>query len=122
MISENQPGRMSDATHVLRLTALVLIWAAEVLTALYAGIGYTILIGYTVFAVFLIVLIREKWFDSRFGRFVYGKISRPEIEKFLRELSRSRSYKVTAAVTIVVLLAVTIIMLTSLNFRLIELF
>jgi uncharacterized membrane protein YbaN (DUF454 family) len=102
--------------------ALLAVWAAEALVALYSGIGYTILIGYIVFTVFLMVPIREKWLDSEFGRLVYGKISRPYIEKFLRDMSRSRSYKITALVTILVLLAVSIYMIVAFNYRLIELF
>jgi len=93
-----------------------------VLVALYIGTGYTILIGYFVFAVFLLVPAREKWLDSSFGRLVYGKISRPEIERFLREMSHSRSYKVTAAITILVLLAVSVYIIVAFNYRIIQVF
>jgi uncharacterized membrane protein YbaN (DUF454 family) len=121
-ILKNPPQPVFERTLALRLAILLLVWAAEILVALYAGIGYTILIGYLVFTVFLLVPAREKWLDSRFGKLVYGKISNPQIDKFLREMAHSRSYKVTAAVTITVLLALSIYMITSFNFRLIELF
>ena len=117
-----QPQKAFDKYLVWRLIALLAVWTAEALVALYAGIGYTILIGYIVFTVFLMVPVREKWLDSEFGRLVYGKISRPYIEKFLRDMSRSRSYKITALVTILVLLAVSIYMIVAFNYRLIELF
>jgi uncharacterized membrane protein YbaN (DUF454 family) len=122
MISENQTGRIFDRALVWRLVVLLLVWATEALVALYVGIGYTILIGYMVFAVFLLVPAREKWLDSRFGKVVYGRISSPHIDKFLREMGRSRSYKVTAAVTIAVLLAISIYMIVAYNVRLIDLF
>ena len=124
LISEKniQPQDAFDKYLVWRLIGLLAVWTAEVLVALYAGIGYTILIGYIVFTVFLMVPVREKWLDSGFGRLVYGKISRPYIEKFLRDMSRSRSYKITALVTILVLLAVSIYMIVAFNYRLIELF
>ncbi|MDP2918654.1 MAG: hypothetical protein Q8O43_00310 [Dehalococcoidia bacterium] len=104
-----------------RILSIVLIWLVEALLAFYAGIGYTILLGYLIFLVLLMVPLKTEWLDSKIGRMILGNITRPDIELFLRAMSKSTSYKVTFTVTTVVLLVAAVVIIVNFNYRLIEL-
>jgi hypothetical protein len=113
-------GRLNSSV-IWRLTVLTTVWLAEILLALYAGIGYTVLLGYLVLLVFLAVPLRTQWLDSTAGRVVFGRVNKPEVDRFLHEMSGSKSYRVTVAVTAVVLLAVSVLIIVSYNYTIIEL-
>ena len=105
-----------------RFAVIIIIWVIEALLAVYAGIGYTILLGYLVLLTYLAIPMNSLWLDSKVGKLVYGEITRPEFERFLREMSHSRSYKITVVITALALLAVSIFMITMYNYKLITLF
>jgi len=104
-------------------TIFSVVWlAVEVSLALYVGIGFTILLGYLVIIIILVIPLKARWATSNPVKAVLGRLYTLNMELILRGLSKSRSYKVTVAVTSVILLAVSIFALIALNFRLIELF
>lgn len=99
------------------------VWlAVEISLALYAGIGFTILLGYLVIIIILVIPLKARWANSNLVKAVLGRLYTLNMELILRGLSKSQSYRVTVAVTAVILLAVAIFMIAVFNFRLIEIF
>lgn len=105
-----------------RLAFIIVYLTIQVLLVLYAGIGWAVLLGYAFLSMVLIIPIRSRWLDSRFGRLVFGEITRPELEYFIRSLTASRSYRVTVIVTVAALAGLCVWALLAFNYRLAELF
>jgi hypothetical protein len=103
-------------------TVFTVVWlAVEILLALYVGIGFTILLGYLAAITVLVIPLKPKWASSSLVKTVLGRLYTPDTELLLRGLSKSRSYRVTVAVTSVILLAVAMLMIVAFNLRLVEL-
>ena len=99
----------------------VVVWlTVEISLAFYVGIGYTILLGYLLIAIVLVILLKPKWATSDLVKAFLGGLYTPDTDMILRGLSKSRSYKVTVVVTSGVLIAISILAIIALNFRLIE--
>ncbi len=104
-------------------TIFSVVWlAVEVSLALYVGIGFTILLGYLVIIIILVIPLKARWANSNLVKAVLGRLYTLNMELILRGLSKSQSYKVTVAVTAVILLAVALFMIAVFNFRLTEIF
>ena len=115
--------RLSGHLMMVWRNVFAVAWlAVEISLALYAGIGFTILLGYLVIIIILVIPLKARWATSNPVKAVLGRLYTLNMEFILRGLSKSRSYKVTAAITSVILLAVAIFMIAEFNFRLIEIF
>ena len=113
--------RLSGHLMMLWRNVFAVAWlAVEISLALYAGIGYTILLGYLLIAIVLVIPLKPKWANSDLVKAFLGRLYTLDTDMLLRGLSKSRSYKVTVVVTCVVLIAISILAIIALNFRLIE--
>jgi hypothetical protein len=102
--------------------AFAFTWlVVEISLAFYAGMGYTVLVGYSFVVMVLTIPLNIKWVNSELVKTFLGKLYTPDFELMLRGLKRSRSYKVTVVITSAVLLGIAMFMLIKCNVRLIEL-
>jgi hypothetical protein len=106
---------------LLRNTFALTWLVVEVSLALYVGMGYTILVGYLFVVMVLMIPLNTKWVNSDLVKTFLGNVYTPNFELMLRGLRKSRSYKVTVAITSAVLLGIAIFMLVACNIKLIEL-
>jgi len=106
---------------MLERNIFAVVWLVVTISlAIYVGIGYTIFLGYLFIIAILVIPLKLEWANSNLVKTFLGRLYTNHTELILRGLSKSQSYKVTVVVTSGVLIAISILAIIALNFRLIE--